>query len=162
MYDVIVIGAGPAGLTASFFVGEENLKVALIGQANKSEVWKTPIIKNYPGFPDGITGEEFFKLISAQAHHVVSNIFDEDVTKIEISDGLHITTHSGKKLSAKALIIATGLESTLELPNFNTPGIFLCGAKAGANTISQAIGSAAIVSGQVVKYVKTIPSLKLL
>lgn len=161
MYDLIVVGAGPAGLSAAFFAASEGLKVAVIGKPKESKAYQIPLVKNYPGFPKGIIGAELLELFLVQTKQLISDLFEEHVTTISIQNGFSISTASGKKLSAKALVLACGTDSALELPPFGTPGIFIAGELASTTTVAGAVGSGAQVAAEAVRYLRTIPSLKL-
>jgi thioredoxin reductase len=137
------------------------LKVAVVGQPKKSKVNSIPLIKNYPGFPEGIIGSELMKQILVQTKRNISDVFEEDVDSIESQNNFLITTESGKKLTALAIILAVGQDSALKLPAFGTPGVFLAGELAGTTTIAGAVGSGAQIAAEAVKYIRTIPSLKL-
>jgi len=162
MYDIIVIGAGPAGLSAAYFAASEGLKVAVVGKYKESKAYQLGLVKNYPGFPAGIVGAELMELIVTQAKHAVSDIFEEFADCVEAQSGFVVSTASGKKLSAKAIVLATGAETNFPVPAFGTPGIFLTGELAGSTSIAQAVGSGAQVAQDAVKFVRTVPSLKLI
>ena len=162
MYDLIVIGAGPAGLSAAFFAASEGLKVALIGKPAESQLVKIALVKNYPGFPQGIPGPDLIQLFVTQAHNCVADLLWEHVFSVESQNGFVVATESGKKLPARCLVFALGQnEFDLTLPAFGTPGIFLAGAQTGTTSVAQAVGSGATVAAEAVRYVRTVPSLKL-
>ncbi len=122
MYDLIIIGSGPAGLTASIYASCFHLKHIVIGAVPGGQMINAPDILNYPGFPD-IHGKE---LTNRMVEHVKSRggeIIIDSVVKISsisnFSDtSFEIETQSGKKYQAKAIILATGTERR----KLNIPG----------------------------------------
>lgn len=108
MYDVIIIGAGPAGVSAGLYAKRSNLNV-LILYHGISGIEKAHKIDNYYGFPDGITGETLYENGIAQAKKLGIEVLDEEITNIEINSDLsYIVKSNNKKFDAKSVIIATG------------------------------------------------------
>lgn len=58
VYDLVIIGGGPAGLTAALYAGRSNLSVLVIERENIGSLYMAHQVDNYPGFPEGITGKE--------------------------------------------------------------------------------------------------------
>lgn len=116
MYDVIIVGAGPAGISASLYTIRGNLKTLVIYK-EKSALEKAQSIENYYGFENGIKGEELYKVGIKQAKNLGIEILEEEVTNIEI-DILKIDKDVKKEIfkvqtlnhefKAKAVILATG------------------------------------------------------
>jgi thioredoxin reductase (NADPH) len=111
-YDIIIIGGGPAGLTAGLYTARSKMKTLLLekmacgGQA--ALAWT---IENYPGFPEGISGAELMERIRKQAERYGLEIERGKVVKVNLSakkDEKLIETEEGKEYRAKALIVATG------------------------------------------------------
>ena len=107
MYDVIILGAGPAGISASLYTKRGNLKT-LILYNDKSGLEKASLIENYYGFKNGITGEELYNTGIEQAKNIGVEVLKEEVVKIEnnIEHFNVVTTRNEYK--AKNLILATG------------------------------------------------------
>lgn len=109
-YDVLIVGAGPAGLTAAIYCQRANLKVAFYEKETPGgKVVKTSFVENYPGF-SSISGPDlamnFFKQVSELG---VKFIFGE-ATKISKVDNIfHVTSNDGQVRYAKAVILATGM-----------------------------------------------------
>lgn len=107
MYDVIVIGAGPAGITASLYTQRGNLKT-LVLHNEKSGLEKAEKIENYYGFENGISGESLYKTGIKQAKNIGVEVKNEEVTKIENSEDIFkIITPKGE-YNSKVLILSTG------------------------------------------------------
>ena len=115
MYDVIIIGAGPAGISASLYAKRANLNTAVI-YSGESNLEKTEKISNYYGFENGISGKDLFSAGIEQAKNLEIEVIKEEVLKIEMQmEGFTVTT-SNKSYDTKTLILATGT-------NKNTPNI---------------------------------------
>lgn len=107
MYDVIIIGAGPAGISASLYTKRGNLNTLVIYN-DISSLEKTEKVDNYYGFENGVSGKELYQTGIKQAQNLGVEVKKEEVTKIEIiPEGFHIITNTGE-YSSKTLILATG------------------------------------------------------
>lgn len=106
MYDVIIIGKGPAGISASLYTLRANLKTLIIGK-DESILRKAGKIENYFGFPGVISGEELLKAGEKQALQLGAEIISEEVIAIEKNEFFEVTT-SKERYAAKALLLATG------------------------------------------------------
>ena len=107
MYDVIIIGAGPAGIAASLYTQRGNLKT-LVLYNEKSGLEKAEQIENYYGFENGISGESLYKTGIKQAKNIGVDVKKEEVIKIENNvDNFKVITPKGEYIS-KVLILSTG------------------------------------------------------
>ena len=143
LYDVVIIGAGPAGLAAAVYGGSEGLKTLVIekhspgGQAGTSSR-----IENYLGFPNGLSGAELTRRALAQVSRFgVEILAPQEVKNLEIKGGYKIITLSDeKKIKCRSIIIATGVNyRTLETKGINDytgSGIYYGGAMTEAKTCS--------------------------
>ena len=107
MYDVIVIGAGPAGISASLYIKRANKNVLVIynGESNLEKAEK---IDNYYGFENGITGKELYDAGIRQAKNLGVEVKEEEVLNLELTlDGFSVKTVDNV-YEAKTCIIATG------------------------------------------------------
>ncbi|MBO4815700.1 MAG: NAD(P)/FAD-dependent oxidoreductase [Clostridia bacterium] len=108
MYDIIIIGAGPAGISASLYCKRAGMKVLVLYHGT-SELQKAYKIDNYYGFPEGITGEELYNNGINQAKKLGVEVLEKEVTNIEIEDNLCFNVKTiNESFEAKAIIIATG------------------------------------------------------
>ena len=128
MYDVIIIGKGPAGISASLYARRSNLKTLVIGKA-EGALLKAEKVDNYYGFPNGINGEELIENGIKQAENLGIEIVTDEVLGITFDKGFNITTKTGK-YDGKTLIIATGakrIKSRIKgLEEFEGKGISYC------------------------------------
>ena len=107
MYDVIIIGAGPAGVTAGLYTKRANLNTAIIYK-DESSLEKTELIENYYGFEDGVSGKELYEKGIEQAKNLNIDVKNEEVVNIQIvNDGFNVVTDKAE-YNAKTLIFATG------------------------------------------------------
>lgn len=107
MYDVIIIGAGPAGVTAGLYTKRANLNTAIIYK-DESSLEKAELIENYYGFEDGVSGKELYEKGIEQAKNLNIDVKNEEVVNIQISNiGFDIITDK-EQYSSKTLIFATG------------------------------------------------------
>ena len=107
MYDVIIIGAGPAGISASLYTTRGNLKTLVIYNGISS-LEKAKKIDNYYGFKDGISGEELYKIGIEQTKKLGTEVKNEEVLKIEMTEkGFLVKTINGE-YNSKSVILATG------------------------------------------------------
>lgn len=115
MYDVVIIGAGPAGISASLYTRRNNLKTLVIYN-DKSSLEKTDKIDNYYGFENGIDGKTLYNTGIKQAENLGIEVKNEEVIKIEMeTEGFSVTTIENK-YNTKVIILATGNKK-------NTPNI---------------------------------------
>jgi thioredoxin reductase (NADPH) len=107
---VVIIGSGPAGLTAALYTARANLKPLLIeGLEAGGQLMLTTMVENWPGFRDGIMGPDLMAEMRAQAERFGAEIVQNNVTKVDLSQRpFTITLADGRSVLADALIVATG------------------------------------------------------
>lgn len=108
--NVVIIGSGPAGLTAALYTARAQLNPLVIsGNQLGGQISITNEVENYPGFPEGTTGPELVELMQKQAERFGARIKIDEVTKVDFQEGspLTLTTHADE-LQAKAVIITVG------------------------------------------------------
>ncbi len=106
----LIVGSGPAGLTAAMYAARANLHpVLLAGESPGGQLTKTSEVENYPGFGKGIQGPELMAQMLEQAGHCGADIVYESAERIQPGDGIiDVTFGGGKTLRARTLIFATG------------------------------------------------------
>jgi thioredoxin reductase (NADPH) len=112
LYDVIIVGSGPAGLTAAIYTTRANLKTLIIaGVKWGGQLQLTSLVENFPGFPEGIQGPELMTNIRKQAEHHGAEIVDIDFTSGDFTNRPFKITAGDKTYEAKAVIIASGADA---------------------------------------------------
>ncbi len=107
MYDLIIIGAGPAGLTAALYAGRSRLKTLVLEKiAAGGRILMTEVIENFPGFPGGIHTADLVKRMQEQVINLGVNIATEEVSEIDCK--LKSVKTDAGAYSADTIIIATG------------------------------------------------------
>lgn len=119
LQDVIILGSGPAGLTAGIYTSRAALKTTLIAGAKwGGQLMLTTDVENFPGFPEGIQGPELMDKMRKQAERFGVVVVDENATKVDFSKRPFEVQYHDQTVQAKAVIIATGAETKwLGLPN---------------------------------------------
>ena len=106
-YDVIILGTGPAGLSAAIYASRYNLKTLVLGNVFESLINEAHLVENYPGF-ESISGAELLKKIKKHAEKSGAEISEKLVNKIvKVKDGFEVYIEN-QKLKAKSIILALG------------------------------------------------------
>ena len=109
IYDVIVIGAGPAGYTASIYASRASLKVLCFeGWQPGGQLTTTTVIENFPGFENGIDGNQLMQEMKKQAAVFGTEYLTKEITKTDFSGSIKKVYAGNDEYQAKAVIIATG------------------------------------------------------
>ena len=118
MYDVIIIGSGPAGLTAAIYTTRANLKTLIIaGSKWGGQLMLTTLVENYPGFPEGIQGPDLMMAMRKQAEHHGAEIVDVDFSSADFTKKPFSVSAGDKIYEGKSIIIATGADTKwIEVP----------------------------------------------
>ena len=128
MYDVIIIGKGPAGLSASLYTVRSNLRTLIIGR-NDSRLKIAEKVDNYFGFAQTVSGGQLLKDGEDQAKRLGVEIVEDEVISIEKEDFFNVTATSGA-YSGKTLLLATGQpHKTIKIENlvrFEGRGVSYC------------------------------------
>jgi thioredoxin reductase (NADPH) len=114
MHDVVILGAGPAGLTAAIYAARANhAPVVITGPLFGGQLALTTEVENFPGFPDGVMGPELMELMKRQAERFGAEIRIGDVADVELTQSPLRMTVNGEVIETKALIVATGASARL-------------------------------------------------
>ncbi len=106
---MIIVGSGPAGLTAAIYAARANLEpIVLAGSAPGGQLMITSDVENYPGFPDGIQGPDLMAMFRAQAERFGSRIVDVDIEKVDFSSRPFRLWARGTEYRAESVVVATG------------------------------------------------------
>ncbi len=137
MYDVIIVGAGPAGLTAGIYAARGGLKTAILELAMPGgQAASTELIENYPGFPDGVNGYELMNSFHKQALTFGVEFIFEEVQKFNLTDQIKTIQTHNETYEARSLIIAAGSKPRLlGVPGeevFHGRGVSYCATCDGA------------------------------
>jgi len=118
LYDVIIIGSGPAGLTAAIYTTRANLKTLIIaGSKWGGQLMLTTLVENYPGFPDGIQGPDLMMAMRKQAEHHGAEIADADFVSADFARPSFKVSTAEKTYEGQTVIIATGADNKwLDVP----------------------------------------------
>lgn len=109
VHDLVILGGGPAGLTASIYAGRDGLNpVTINGPKPGGQVINTETLENYPGFPDGIQGPDLAQKVMAQAENHGADLRFEEIIDVDLVERpFRLSTHLNE-YAAHSLIIATG------------------------------------------------------
>lgn len=119
IYNTIIIGSGPAGLTAALYAGRAELEPLVIaGLQPGGQLTITTDVENFPGFPEGIQGPELMDKLTKQAERFGATIIQENVASVDFSAKPYKVKTDTNEYEAQSVIIATGAEvKWLGLPN---------------------------------------------
>jgi len=114
MRNIVILGGGPAGLTAAIYAARANLAPLVIegGEAG-GQLMLTTLVENYPGFEDAVMGPALMQATRKQAERVGAEFITEDATEVALGRPFVVTTQSGQRIEARALIVATGASAKL-------------------------------------------------
>ncbi len=111
MRQLIIIGSGPAGLTAAIYAARANLSPLVVASSVEvgGELMNTTEVENFPGFPEGVMGPDLMAKMQQQAEKFGAEIAYDDVTELDLSgDVKRVTLGSGRTEESEAVIFATG------------------------------------------------------
>jgi thioredoxin reductase (NADPH) len=131
-HQLIILGGGPAGLTAGLYAARDRLQVMLVEKGVVGgQVLVTDWIDNYPGFPEGLSGFDLIEKMAAQAKRFELETKNANVVKVELTEAKKkLIFDSGEELTCQALIICTGARpNKLDIPGeqeFTGKGVSFC------------------------------------
>ena len=112
--NVIIIGSGPAGLTAALYAGRANLNPLMIeGAAPYGQLMLTTDVENYPGFPDGILGPELMESFRKQAEKFGARFITADATRVDFSRTPFVVEVGETSYEANSIIVSTGAKARM-------------------------------------------------
>ena len=117
-YDVVIIGGGPAGLTAGIYTGRANLRTVILERGQPGgQIAQTEEVENYPGFPEPIHGMELANRMVAQAEKFGAPVVQDEVSRIEKQGGTFTVQGFETSYRARSVILATGANpKRLDIP----------------------------------------------
>jgi len=132
LYDVIVVGGGPAALSCALYAGRAELKTVMFEKQNVGgQVVLTHEVDNYPGFPEGVSGQELMSRMDAQAKRFGVETINEEVAKITVDGDDKLVETANGVYRSKILVLAVGArQRKLEIPGeeeFAGRGVSYCG-----------------------------------
>jgi len=106
---LVIVGSGPAGLTAAIYAARANLEpIVIAGSAPGGQLMLTSDVENYPGFPDGIQGPDLMGKFRAQAERFGARLIDVDIDRVDFSSRPFRIWARGTEYRGQAVVIATG------------------------------------------------------
>jgi thioredoxin reductase (NADPH) len=131
LYDVIILGAGPSGLTAAMYAARGKLKtLVVIGPMVGGQIALTYQVDNYPGFPEGLTGPELSDRFKTHAEKFGAEFLDAEATRVDFTSAPYKIWVGEKLLEAKSIIVAMGMtHRKLGVPGEDHlfgRGVFVC------------------------------------
>src|SRR3989344_5300559 len=111
-WDVIIIGSGPAGLSAAIYTTRGAASTLILGgESWGGQLMLTTGVDNYPGFPDGVQGPDLINLMRKQAERFGTEFVEKNVEAVDFNKEIKEILAGGKKYLAKSVIIATGADT---------------------------------------------------
>ncbi|MFZ6647815.1 NAD(P)/FAD-dependent oxidoreductase [Undibacterium sp. TJN25] len=110
-YDVLIVGGGPAGLTAAIYLRRFRCRVLVVDKGH-SRLSLIPVTHNYAGFPEGVPGKELLHRLREQLRRYGAEVVSGEIGSITREGAYFIAEYSGKKVQAGAVVIATGVADT--------------------------------------------------
>ena len=128
----LIIGSGPAGYTAAIYASRANLQpVEYCGMLTGGQLTQTTVVENFPGYPEGVDGNQMMLDLRTQAERLGTDIRDGEIVKADLSQRPYIlTTDRGVEIAADTVIIATGASAKYlgldDEKKYNGMGVSAC------------------------------------
>jgi thioredoxin reductase (NADPH) len=114
MRSVVIVGSGPAGLTAALYAGRANLAPLVIrGLEAGGQLTLTTLVENFPGFPKGVQGPELIELMQKQAAEFGAEFLEGNVTRVDLARHPFVLEVSEQRIETRTLVIASGASAKL-------------------------------------------------
>jgi thioredoxin reductase (NADPH) len=126
IHDCLIIGGGPGGLTAAIYLRRFRRDVMLVDKGNSRMSW-IPVSHNYPGFPEGVHGQDLLDNLRCQLDRYGGKVTSGEVTRLTREDGLFVAAYEGGEIRARTVLIATGVADA-GMPMENFIDAVACGA----------------------------------
>ena len=126
VYDTLIIGGGPGGLTAAIYLRRFMRKVALFDKGH-SRLSLIPVSHNYPGFPDGVAGTKLLDKLRCQLGRYDGEVTGGEILRLRMEDGAFVGEYDGGEVRALTVLLATGIADT-GLPIESWREAIACGA----------------------------------
>jgi thioredoxin reductase (NADPH) len=126
VYDTLIIGGGPGGLTAAIYLRRFMRKVVLFDKGH-SRLSLIPVSHNYPGFPEGVAGTKLLDNLRCQLGRYDGEVTDGEILRLRIEDGAFVGEYEGGEVRAHTVLLATGIADT-GLPIERWREAIACGA----------------------------------
>src|SRR5215831_18876296 len=112
--DLVIVGSGPAGLTAAVYAGRANLEPVVVeGIGAGGQLMLTTDVENYPGFPDGILGPELMMKFREQAERFGAEFITADAERVDLSTTPFGVWVGARELRARSVIVSTGASARM-------------------------------------------------
>jgi thioredoxin reductase (NADPH) len=130
IHDCLIIGGGPGGLTAAIYLRRFRRDVILVDKGNSRMGW-IPVSHNYPGFPDGVHGQDLLDNLRAQLDRYEGAVTQGEIVRLTVEDGVFVAGYQGSdatgEIRARTVLIATGVADA-GMPMENFLDAVACGA----------------------------------
>ena len=118
VHDTLIIGGGPGGLTAAIYLRRFRRNIILVDKGNSRLGW-IPVTHNYPGFPDGVHGQELLDKLRDQLKRYEGEVVQGEVTRLVREDGCFVAAYEGGEIRARTVLLATGIaDAGMPIENF--------------------------------------------
>ncbi|NHZ42925.1 NAD(P)/FAD-dependent oxidoreductase [Massilia aquatica] len=111
IHDTLIIGGGPGGLTAAIYLRRFRRNIILVDKGNSRLGW-IPVTHNYPGFPDGVHGQELLDKLRDQLKRYEGEVIEGEVTRLVREDDCFVAAYEGGEIRARTVLLATGIADT--------------------------------------------------
>lgn len=118
VHDTLIIGGGPGGLTAAIYLRRFRRNVILVDKGHSRLSW-IPVTHNYPGFPDGIKGQDLLDNLRQQLERYDGQVTQGEIGRLTQEDGVFVASYEGGEIRARTVLLATGIaDSGMPMENF--------------------------------------------